>query len=310
LFITLYSYEGAYMETQNTVNTAHQRRPWIAALLSLVMPGLGHVYCGDIESGIVLMSIVTGFSAGWLVGIVHPNTPFLSFSVGVGSILLLALIIAVIDSCRRALRTRHDYVLKDYNRCALYMCLLWIAGAGSIGYAVFVKKTMFEAFRVPVNTMAPTIMAGDRMIVSKLAYRNKDPQRGDVVILKNPANLRKTNVKRIVALGNETIELKQGQLIINGQPLARERIESKTIICAKPVAGSTYWESNGNARYPIFIPEQTESLDFGPVTVPPHHCFLLADARNPHNDSRSYGTVSLGAILGKFQTVYWPLRRH
>jgi len=298
------------METQNTDNTVNQRRPWIATLLSLVMPGLGHVYCGDIESGIVLMSIVTLFSAGWLVGIVHPNTPFLGFSVGIGSILILAEIIAVVDSYRRALRTRYDYVLKDYNRCALYMCLLWIAGAGSIGYAVFVKKTMFEALRVPVNTMAPTIMAGDRMIVSKLAYRNKDPQRGDIVTFKNPARLKEKNVKRIVALGNETVELKQGQLIINGQPLPRERIEAKTIICDKPVAGSTYWESNGNARYPVFIPEQAESLNFGPVTVPPYHCFLLADARNPHNDSRAYGAVSLGAILAKFQTVYWPPRRH
>jgi len=298
------------METQNKENVRHQRRPWVAALLSLVMPGLGHVYCGDIESGIVIMSIVTGFSAGWLVGIVHPNTPFLSFSVGVGSILLLALIIAVIDSYRRALRTRYDYVLKDYNNWSLYLCLLWIAGAGSIGYAVFVKKTMFEAARVPVNTMAPTIMAGDRMIVSKLAYRKKNPGRGDIVTFKNPVNLQETNVKRIVALGNDTVELKQGQLIINGETLARERIEAKTIICDKPVQGSTYWESNGKARYPIFVPEQAETLDFGPVTVPPYHCFLLADARNPHNDSRHYGSVSLGAILGKYQTVYWPPFRH
>jgi len=299
------------METQNKENVRNQRRPWIAALLSLVMPGLGHVYCGDIESGIVIMSIVTGFSAGWLVGIVHPNTPFLSFSVGVWSILLLALLIAVIDSYRRALRTRYDYVLKDYNHWGLYLCLLWIAGAGSIGYTVFVKKTMFEALRVPVNTMAPTIMAGDRMIVSKLAYRDKNPQRGDIVIFKNPANLRETNVKRIVALGNDTIELKQGHLIINGQPLARERIDAKTITCnEQPVPGSTYWESNGNACYPVFIPEQTETLDFGPVTVPPYHCFLMADARNPHHDSRYYGAVSLGAILGKYQTVYWPPRRH
>jgi signal peptidase I len=298
------------METQNKENVRNQRRPWIAACLSLVMPGLGHVYCGDIESGIVLMSIVTGFSAAWLVGIVHPNTPFLSFSVAVCSILLLAEIIAVIDSYRKALRTRYDYVLKDYNHWGLYLCLLWIAGAGSIGYAVFVKKTMFEALCVPVNTMAPTIMAGDRMIVSKLAYRNNNPQRCDIVIFKNPAKLKETNVKRIVALGNDTIELKQGQLIINGQPLARERIEAKTIICDKPVQGSTYWETNGNARYPVFVPEQTETPDFGPVTVPPHHCFLLADARNPHNDSRYYGAVSLGAILGKYQTVYWPPRRH
>lgn len=298
------------MGTQNNVNTTHQRHPWIAACLSLIMPGLGHVYCGDIESGIVLMLTVTMFSSLWLVGFVHPNkTPFLAFSVMMWGILLLALVVAVVDSYRKALRTRHDYVLKDYNHWGLYAALLWIAGAGTLGYTAFVKKTMFEVFRVPVNTMAPTIMTGDRMIVSKIAYRSNNPRRGDIVTFKNPVNLKETNVKRIVALGNDTVELKQGQLIINGQPLQQERITAKTITCDKPVQGSTYWEVNGNTRYPIFVPEETEEMDFGPVTVPPYHCFLLADARNPHNDSRQYGAVSLGAILGKYKAVYWPLRR-
>lgn len=295
------------MEAQRKENVQYRRRPWTAAFLSLVMPGLGHIYCGDIQSGIVLMMIVTGFSCVWLAGIVHPNTPFMGFSIGVWSILSLASIIAVIDSYRRALRTRYDYVLKDYNHWGLYLCLLWIAGAGSIGYAVFVKKTMFEAFRVPVNTMAPTIVAGDRMMVSKLAYRRKKPQRGDIVVFKNPVSLQETNVKRIVALGNETVEFKQGQLIINGQPVPRERIEAETVTCnGQAVEGNTYWEANGDARYPVFVPGQTEALDFGSVTIPPHHCFLMSDARNHCLDSRQYGAVSLGAILGKFQTVYWP----
>ena len=298
------------METQNTEDHPHRRHPWIAAFLSLIMPGLGHVDGGKIQSGMVLMLTVTMFSAVWLGGIMHEKTPFLPFSLVVCSILLLAVIVAVIDSYREALRTRYDYVLKDYNHWAIYLVLLWIAGAGTLGYTAFIKHTMLEAFRVPINAMAPTIMAGDRVLVTKKAYRSKRPQRGDIVIFKNPMNLKQTNIKRIVALGQETVELKAGQLIINGQPLHRDRIEPKILTCAgQPVQGSTFWETNGSARYPVFVPEDTDQIDWGPVTVPPHHCFVMADARNFYPDSRHYGALSLGAIGGKYQRVYWPLRK-
>ncbi|MCP4453046.1 MAG: signal peptidase I [Planctomycetes bacterium] len=297
------------METQNSEMHAHKRRPWVAAFLSLVMPGLGHVYCGEIRNGIVFMLAVTMFSCVWLVGIAHPKTPFLACSVVAWGVLGLALIVAVVDSYRKALRTRYDYVLKDYNHWSVYLVLIWIAGAGSLGYTAFVKHRMFEAFRVPVNAMAPTIMAEDRILVSKMAYRFKNPKRGDVVIFQNPMNLGQTNIKRIVALGQDTIQLRQGQLIINGQPLERDRIDARTLTCGgQPVSGATFWETNGSAQYPVFVPEHTEAMDWGPVTVPPHHCFVLADARNHNHDSRHYGALSLGAIRGKCQTVYWPLR--
>jgi signal peptidase I len=298
------------MEIQNNEQPSNRRRPWMAAFLSLVMPGLGHVYCGKIQSGMVIMLTVTMFSAVWLGGIMHEKTPFMPFSMMVASILLLAVIVAVIDSYREALRTRYDYVLKDYNHWAIYLILLWIAGAGTLGYTAFIKHTMLEAFRLPINAMAPTIMAGDRVLVSKKAYGFKSPRRGDIVIFKNPMNLKQTNIKRIVALGQDTVELKQGQLIINGQPLHRDRIEPKILTCAgQPVQGSTFWETNGSARYPVFVPEDTGQMDWGPVTVPPHHCFVMADARNFYPDSRQYGALSLGAIRGKYQRVYWPPRR-
>ncbi|MCP4453307.1 MAG: hypothetical protein GY809_17750, partial [Planctomycetes bacterium] len=82
------------MNTQNTENHPHRRRPWIAAFLSLIMPGLGHIYCGKIQSGMAIMLIVTMFSAAWLGGIMHEKTPFLPFSLMVGGILLLAVIVA------------------------------------------------------------------------------------------------------------------------------------------------------------------------------------------------------------------------
>jgi signal peptidase I len=204
--------------------------------------------------------------------------------------------------------------LKDYNHWGIYVALIWIAGAGTLGYTVFVKTNMFEAFRVPVYSMAPTIMEGDRLTASKIAYRKTDPKRGDIVLFKNPEHRTINNIKRIVALGGDTLEIRNGEFLINGQALKREWVEKKTLgMRKKKVEGDVFLETNGDARYQVFISSQTSDVakkeqDFGPVTVPPYHCFVMADNRNHSIDSRNYGSISLGAINGKFLSIYWPYR--
>lgn len=307
------------METQKReelqeADYPNRRRPWTAVFLSLIMPGLGQVYCGAIQSGIAVMGVIVVFSVLWMVGVMHPKTPFLPFSLMIWGVISLATIFAAMDAYRRARRTRYDYVLKDYNHWAIYLMLVWIASAGTIGYGAFFKENMFEAFVVPVNSMAPTVMAGDRVIANKMAYNRKDPDYGDVVLFKNPENRKSSNIKRVVALAGDTVEMKEGQLLINGQRLKRERIEKKTIqMKSQPVEGEMFWEKNGDVKYQIFVSGQTgdteiATKDFGSVTVPAHHCFVMADNRNHPKDSRTHGPLSLGALKGKFTQVYWPLQ--
>jgi signal peptidase I len=115
-----------------------------------------------------------------------------------------------------------------------------------------------------------------------------------------------------VALGGDTIEVKNGKLIINGKPLKTEWVEKKTMMAGEKVEGDVFWETNGNARYQIFISKQNpQKGDFGPVKVPPYHCFVMGDNRNRNHskDSRAYGALSNGAIEGKFWSIYWPYHR-
>ena len=303
------------METQKQKNIRetdypNRRRPWIAVFLSLLMPGMGQIYCGSITNGLVLMLTVIMFSTMWMlimiVDRVREGTPIAVSFVAWGFV-LLATVVAAIDAYRRARRTRYDYVLKEYNNWGVYLGLLWICGAGTLGFTAIVKMNLFEAFRVPVNSMVPTMMAGDRAIANKMSYDHKNPEYGDVVLFKGPGNRRENYIKRVIALAGDTVEIKDCQLFINGKKLERKWVEKKMIQMGKQkVEGDVFLETNGNARYKIFISDQKK--DFGPMTVPDYHCFLMGDNRNHSKDSRTFGSLSVGALKGQFTQIYWPLQ--
>ena len=293
----------------------HRRRPGLAVFLSLMMPGMGHIYCGKITTGIVVMAMMAMFPLAWMEAMMIDKPTPAAYCAILWLIVLLAIVFAAIDSYRLARRTRFDYQLKDYNRWTTYLALIWIGGLGTIGYAVMVRENLFEAFRVPSLSMAPAIAYNDRVIANKRVYRHKQPQRGDVVLFKQPHNLHGNYVKRIVALGGDTVEIRDGELLINGQALEREWVEKRTITSPEgSLTGDVYWETNGEARYQVFITKQTcETFDlkpqpdsFGPVTVPKFHCFVMGDNRKYSYDSRQFGTLSLGALNGRFQSIYWP----
>ncbi|MCF7973081.1 MAG: signal peptidase I [Phycisphaerae bacterium] len=290
----------------------NRRRPWTAVCLSLVMPGLGQIYCGDMASGIVIILLMTMFSLGWVIGIMHENTPFWPFSLASGGVILLATAFAAIDACRRARRSRFDYPLKEYNHWGIYVALVWIAGAGTLGYTLMIKQNVCEAFRVPTHSMVPTIMAGDRVLANKLPFAIRGIERGDVVLFNRPDNQRQNYIKRVVAMGGDTVEIKNGQLFINGQALDRAWVRRQALNQAQgAIEGDVFWETNGHARYQIFLckpasEEDPQAMEFGPVTVPAYHCFVLGDNRNGSFDSRHFGTLSYGAIRGKFLQIYWP----
>jgi signal peptidase I len=311
------------MDTQKKDNMRetdfqNRRRPWIAVFLSLLMPGMGHIYCGSITNGLVLMLIVIMFSTMWMfimiIDRVREGTPIAVSFVAWGFV-LLATVVATIDAYRRARRTRYDYTLKDYNKWGVYLVLLWICGAGTFGFTAMIKMNLFEAFYVSANSMAPTIMLEDRVFARKMDYNYDNPEYGDVVLFKYPENRRGNRIKRVVALGGDTIEIKDGQLLINGNPLEREQAGTKTLRMEKHVIeGDVYWESNGSSQYQIFVSEQeiegkTQEEDFGPVTVPKFHCFVMGDNRNHSEDSRNYGSLSYGALKGRLTQIYWPLPR-
>lgn len=129
---------------------------------------------------------------------------------------------------------------------------------------------------VPTGSMIPTIMPGEKIIASRLAYiGDKSPQRGDIIVFYHPDNEEILFTKRVIGLPGDTITIQNGQVYVNG------------IRLVEPYASKT-------------------EGDFGPYEVPDDHYFVLGDNRNNSDDSRFWTNkyVSKDKILGKVVIKY------
>jgi signal peptidase I len=167
--------------------------------------------------------------------------------------------------------------------------------------------------------------------VNKLAYDLKvpyttwrlaewsEPERGDVVVFYSPADGIRL-VKRVVAVSGDTIELRNEQLIINGQEAQYEPLD-ESIAEQLPAEQRPHFsmkvEKLGGESHPIMTkPELYRAMrSFGPVTVPEGQYFMMGDNRDNSNDSRYFGSVPRKLILGKASAVavsvdvnnyFWP----
>ena len=303
--------------TENPNQSGKKRLAWLAVGLSIIMPGVGHVYCGKLTRGLAF---------GLLYGVAIPVVlGMLAYARAASTIVFGLLMVAAafgvvvaaaLDACRMARQTRPDYQPKAYNHAAVYVLIGLMIQGSSVGYALHVRSSLFEAFRIPAASEYPNIVPGDRILADKTAYRKADPQVGDVVLFRPPnENWRIHYIKRIVALGGETVEMKGGILYVNDEPLPRRQIGSVSTPIrdrngsAQTVSGELFAETNGSATYKIFLMATPTGAvkDFAKTTVPPHHCIVLGDNRNYSLDSRDFGPVPYAAIEARTDYIYWPV---
>lgn len=150
--------------------------------------------------------------------------------------------------------------------------------------AVLLKTFVFANAVVPTGSMKNTIEENDRIIASRLAYVNEDPERYDVVLFKFPDNEKKIFVKRVIGLPGETVEIVKGVVYVTKTDGETIQLDSS------------------------FITACTPGGDAGPYVVPEGCYFMLGDNRNNSEDSRFWNNkfVSKDKILGKVMFRYYP----
>jgi signal peptidase I len=296
----------------------HRRKPLTAVVLSLIMPGLGHVYCGRIVKGLIL-AFLSSIFIPIIFGTLSVSHSSVRIVVIIASLFasLVVELIAIIDSWYTARHTTDSYTLKDYNRWYVYVLLILMSTGSSTQIAFNVKSSVIEAFRVPVASNYPTIVPNDRFLANKLAYKTTDPKRGDLIVFINPENRRQNYIKRIVAVAGDTVEIIDNEVYVNEQQLERQKLPQSVLdnikvkVHGKSLEGDVFYEINGDAKYKIFLakpPHDQASHNFSKITVPPHHCFVLGDNRNLTRDSRHVGPVPLGTIKGRADYLYFPAK--
>jgi signal peptidase I len=151
------------------------------------------------------------------------------------------------------------------------------AVAIAVVLAIVIRFFLFEPFVIPTGSMEPTLQPNDRIIVNKITYRFKEPQRGDVIVFKYPLNPKVIYIKRLIAYGGETLEIKNAQIYINGKRIPES-----------------------------YLPPDTKTYDYGPQTVPDQCYFVMGDNRNNSQDSRFWGPLPAKNVLGKAIVLFWP----
>ncbi|MEM1245573.1 MAG: signal peptidase I [Acidobacteriota bacterium] len=164
--------------------------------------------------------------------------------------------------------------------------------------ALFVQTWLLKAFVVPSDSMEPTLLPGDLLLVNRFIHRSpgglamqRQIQRGDVILFRLPGDAEKILVKRCVGVGGDTIELRDKDLLVNGEPMLNFQA-----VFRDP---NTYPSSR-------FVEQRLRDRDnFGPLTVPEGALFVLGDNRDLSYDSRFWGTVPLDSVLGSARLIYW-----
>jgi signal peptidase I len=300
---------------EQIVHNRYKRRIWAAVLLSLIMPGLGQVYCGRLKRGLVL-NFLNILPLPIIIGLFSLSDSPSLMQIAIALILAggMVQLTAIIDSVFLAIRSA-GYQLKDYNSPIVYALLVLIVTGGSIGSALYIRGQGLEAFRVPTASCYPTIVPNDRILANKNAYNRTDPQRGDLVVHICPFNRHWNYIKRVVAVTGDTVEIQDGQLYVNSQKLPRRKLPESTLdnirttVEGQPLEGEVFEEINGNVKYNIFLaepPHDKTTGNFEKITVPEHHCFVLGDNRNLSRDSRDFGPIPLATIKGRADYIYWP----
>jgi len=190
---------------QQRMNTG--RNKWLAALMGLVMPGLGQIYNGELIKGVsffVILQVIHVVGLRWTV--LLPDRMLLAGLVCTIAAVLALYAAAILDCYRKAARTEIAYQPTSYNRWYFYLAV-WLLGWVLVSGAVFgyVQDNVIAAYKVATGSMEPAIRAGDRVLADKTAYRRMSPRKDDIVIFVYPDDRSKMFVKRIEALPGQSV---------------------------------------------------------------------------------------------------------
>ncbi len=191
---------------------------------------------------------------------------------------------------------------------------LWAALAivGLVGtpMALALRAFWIEAFSIPSGALIPTLQVGDHIFVAKQA---RTPRRGDVIVFKHPKEPDKDFVKRVVAVGGDTIEIRDDQLVVDDAPVPRRHVDepcSYDDFLAETGEWQQHaceaWDETVDGRtYRVIFDKNGTPHSFAPVAVPPGHYFVMGDNRDNSHDSRYWGFVPADHVKGTARKIWW-----
>ena len=159
----------------------------------------------------------------------------------------------------------------------------------AVACAMAVRAFVVEPFEVPTESMISTIQVGDRLLGEKISYMAHDPQAGDVVTFSDPENPSTTLIKRIIATPGQTIDLKDGEVYVDGTKLDEPYTQGKP--------------TNPIERHADFL---SSDITY-PYTLGQDEYWMMGDNRTNSLDSRYFGPIKRQSITSRGWFIFWPL---
>lgn len=140
-------------------------------------------------------------------------------------------------------------------------------------------RLVIQNYRIESHSMQPNFFEGEFILVNKLAFKLGEPSRGEVIVFHNPGNVEEDYIKRVIGLPGDEVEIREQTVYVNGQELV------------EPYATNPFRDN------------------YGPMTVPDNHLFVMGDNRGNSSDSRRIGPIPEELIVGQAWLRVWPFDR-
>jgi len=286
--------------------TGGPRIPLAAVALSLVLPGLGEAYAGQPRAAAgtfvgynLIAALALALMFAPLRGLVA-DLPFVA--------ILVAWVLVVVRAARAATRAPQPYVLQPYNRWYWYVGAMLAMVVWQLALYRALTTWVVEAFRIPSTAMAPTILSGDYVLVSRFGV-DRVPERNDLVVISVPASPGLLVLKRVVGLPGDTVSMSNGVLTRNGVVVAEpfaQLIDSSGAV-SEPLHQGRPWHLShlvATSRATSRRTYEPNVRTWGPLVIPNDSLFVLGDNRDASYDSRFWGAVSVHQVRGRPLVVY------
>ena len=265
-----------------------KRKWWVAGILSCLCSGLGQVYCGRLKRGIILFIIPVMLTFVLVYSILPAiRLPRFFFLITLPHFFIIAICVElfiIIDAIIIANKYKDSYQTKPYNKWYVYLIVIVIVQLGVVPMLKSFRNDVIQAYIMPAESMAPTILRGDFIFIDMTAYSPKSPTRGDVIVFYSPEH-RKKFAKRVIGMPGDTVEIRKKEVFINGKQMD----EPYKI------------HSDDRILHGSFVPRDT----YGPIIIPVEQIFVLGDNRDKSLDSRIFGPIELNQVEGKVARIYF-----
>lgn len=286
---------------ENSLNETvkvHKKSKLLSILFSLISPGVGHIYVGKINKGLILWALTQVFVILLLGGFLAGSA--LSF-LSMIALYFLWVSFLMANSVLEIKKTQNP-ALKIYSKW--YFCLIFIFLTSLIQN--FIPRN-YETFYIPTSAMEPTLINGDYIF----AEYSSEIERGEVVVFKYPKDPNISYVKRIIGLPGDIIRIEGHIVYVNNQEVLMNKVETSDV---KKLMNEKFHEydlelynvTTGKTSHQIVLVKNNElARDFPETKVPPNQYFVMGDNRDFSSDSRYWGFVPRDLIFARPKFIYF-----